>query len=419
MNFTMVIADDEPLVLKSLEMLVAKNFPNIQVAGLAENGVELKELLERLEPDLAVVDIRMPGLSGIEVIELMRGKGCKTRFIINTAFSDFEYVKKALDLKTDGYILKPGKQDEKIRAISELCRAVEAEREKNSRQSNLDSALQVVNPYLGSEILMSIFSEKCDEEHFKVYLDINGLHFSGGCIATFLIRRPGRMGARELNGELGKILAGICGFLATVTSDGIVVLLFAPGRPDREEQRSWCAGLAKLIAQDLMERTGSECLYGVGLVYASFSDMPRSYQESIAKLRENHKDLPDLPADNADKIKDYVETAKQYIDSNYIRDISLMACAESVGISPYYLSHIFKEKTGSTFVEYLTAVRMDRAKELCRNPKLTVKDISDRCGYINTTYFCKVFKRNVGKTIGAYRMELLRTETERGTECQS
>lgn len=47
MNFTMVIADDEPLVLKSLEMLVAKNFPNIQVAGLAENGVELKELLER------------------------------------------------------------------------------------------------------------------------------------------------------------------------------------------------------------------------------------------------------------------------------------------------------------------------------------------------------------------------------------
>ena len=90
MNFTMVIADDEPLVLKSLEMLVAKNFPHIQVTGLAENGVELKELLERLEPDLAVVDIRMPGLSGIEVIELMRSKGCKTRFIINTAFSDFE-----------------------------------------------------------------------------------------------------------------------------------------------------------------------------------------------------------------------------------------------------------------------------------------------------------------------------------------
>ena len=415
MNFTMVIADDEPLVLKSLEMLVAKNFPHIQVTGLAENGVELKELLERLEPDLAVVDIRMPGLSGIEVIELMRSKGCKTRFIINTAFSDFEYVKKALDLKTDGYILKPGKQDEKIRAISELCRAVEAERKKNSRQSNLDSALQVVNPYLGSEILMSIFSEKCDEEHFKVYLDINGLNFSGGCIATFLIKRPGRMGARELNRELGNILDGICGFLATVTSDGIVVLLFAPDRSDREEQRSWCAGLAELIARALMERTGSECLYGVGTVYPSFSDMPRSYRESIAKLREDHKDRPDLPADNADKIKDYVETAKHYIESNFIRDISLMACAESVGISPYYLSHIFKEKTGRTFVEYLTAVRMDRAKELCRNQNLTVKDISDRCGYINTTYFCKVFKRNVGKTIGAYRQELLRTESERGT----
>lgn len=414
MNFTMVIADDEPLVLKSMEMFVAKTFPHIQVTGLAENGVELKELLERLEPDLAVVDIRMPGLSGIEVIELMRSKGCKTHFIINTAFSDFDYVKKALDLKTDGYILKPGKQEEKIKVISELCQTVEAEREKSSRQSNLDSALHVVNPYLGSEILLSIFSEKCDEEHFQVYLDINGLHFPGGCIATFLIKGPAPMGAKELNGELGRILDGICGFLATVTSDGIVVLLFAPERPDREEQRNWCAGLAELIARALKERTGAECLYGVGAVYPSFSDMPRSYRESVNRLREKHKDSPDLLLDSPDKIKDYVEAAKRYIESNFIRDISLMACAESVGISPYYLSHIFKEKTGNTFVEYLTAVRMERARELCRNQSLTIKDISDRCGYINTTYFCKVFKRNMGKTIGAYRQELQKTESERG-----
>lgn len=413
MNFTMVIADDEPLVLKSMEMFVAKTFPHIQVTGLAENGVELKEMLERLEPDLAVVDIRMPGLSGIEVIELMRSKGCKTHFIINTAFSDFDYVKKALDLKTDGYILKPGKQEEKIKVISELCRTVEAEREKSSRQSNLDSALEVVNPYLGSEILMSIFSEQCDEEHFKVYLDINGLRFSGGCIATFLLKKQGPMGAKELNGELGRILDGICGFLATVTSDGIVVLLFAPDRPDREAQGSWCAGLAELIARDLEERAGAECLYGVGDVYPAFTDMLRSYRESVARLKEAHKDNPDLMLDSADKIRDYVEAAKRYIESNFIRDISLMACAESVGISPYYLSHIFKEKTGNTFVEYLTAVRIERAKELCRNQSLTVKDISDRCGYINTTYFCKVFKRSVGKTIGTYRQELQKTESGR------
>jgi YesN/AraC family two-component response regulator len=133
-NLTIVIADDEPLSLKSEELFIRNEFPGIEIIGLAEDGIELKRMLEELKPDIAIVDICMPGLSGIEVIELLQHKNCATHFIINTAYSDFEYIKKALDLKTDGYLLKPGKRNEKIEVVNRLCRTVEIEKEENAKQ---------------------------------------------------------------------------------------------------------------------------------------------------------------------------------------------------------------------------------------------------------------------------------------------
>ena len=69
MKFTMVIADDEMVTLKGEELFIKKEFPDITIVGMATNGIELKQMLEELRPDIAVVDIHMPGLSGMEVIE--------------------------------------------------------------------------------------------------------------------------------------------------------------------------------------------------------------------------------------------------------------------------------------------------------------------------------------------------------------
>ena len=141
MKYTMVIADDEPVVLKSTELFLKKEFPDIKIVGMAENGIKLKEMLEAYKPDMAIVDIRMPGLSGIEVIELLQHKKCSTHFIISTAYSDFDYIKKALDLKTDGYLVKPSKREEKLEVIGKLCRTVEEEKKINLRQDGIESAL--------------------------------------------------------------------------------------------------------------------------------------------------------------------------------------------------------------------------------------------------------------------------------------
>lgn len=405
MSYTMVIADDEPIVLKSQELFVRKEFPEINIVGMAKNGIELKELLEAYEPDLAIVDIRMPGLSGIEVMELLKDKGIGTHFIINTAYSDFEYVKKALDLRTDGYILKPGKQQEKRETIQRLLGTVKAEREENAKKQYLSTALDVINPVFGSEILLSIFSEKCDEENFQIYLRANAIHFYAGCIITFLPQKG--ISRRKMNREIGDLLEGICDFLAAVTKEGTVVMLFVPQELNKTRQTSWRDEIAAWIAGRIREVTEGECLYGAGGVYGSFPEMAVSYRESIdvLKAESSEEAFSALPKESDDKNKDYVQRAEQYIRSNFAKDISLADCADYVGISSYYLSHIFKDKTGRTFIEYLTDIRICHAKELCRGQDLSIKDISERCGYLNTTYFYKVFKKNVGRTIGEYRKQ--------------
>lgn len=409
MKLTMVIADDELVVLKSESVFLKKYFPDIEIVGLAENGIQLKQMLEEKKPDMAIVDIRMPGLSGIEVIEFLQHKKCSTHFVISTAYSDFEYVKKALDLRTDGYLLKPSKMDEKLELINRMCRTIEREKKEKTRQNSLESAIGRVNSVLGREILMSIFSESLDEEGFEDYCSLNNIRFCGGCIATLLPKSKIEISKRKVNEILEKCLHGLCDFLSTVTSRGVVIMFFVPEELEKTKELKWCEELTVRAAKCVETEMQVECLYSTGKVYRSFSEMADSYEDSVEALKESRKTLYDFVSkENPDKIFSYVERAKQYVEMNYVKDISLMDCAKHVGISPYYLSHIFKERTGQTFIEFLSKVRIEKAKRLCCDTRLTINEISEQCGYLNITYFCRVFKRLTGKTIGEYR------KTEKG-----
>ena len=76
-------------------------------------------------------------------------------------------------------------------------------------------------------------------------------------------------------------------------------------------------------------------------------------------------------------------------------------------VSPYYFTRLFKEETGETFLEFLTGIRIDRAKELMKDSDLTVKDICAKVGYADPNYFSRIFKKTVGETPTEYRTEIL------------
>ena len=82
-----------------------------------------------------------------------------------------------------------------------------------------------------------------------------------------------------------------------------------------------------------------------------------------------------------------------YIREHYGEDLTLDTVAGHVYLSPYYVSHLFKDELGLTFVQYLTRVRVEQAKQLLRNPGLSIRAVANQVGYDDPGYFAKVFRR--------------------------
>jgi len=100
-----------------------------------------------------------------------------------------------------------------------------------------------------------------------------------------------------------------------------------------------------------------------------------------------------------------IEAATQFMRKRYNKNLTLNDIAQAVFISPYYLSHIFKEQVNCTVFDYLTKVRMEEAKKLLRDPKFSIVDIAEKIGYNDPGYFCKVFKKSEGMTPSTFKKQ--------------
>ena len=104
------------------------------------------------------------------------------------------------------------------------------------------------------------------------------------------------------------------------------------------------------------------------------------------------------------KYSSLLKDARSYIEENYDNeDISLNTVAASVNLSPNHFSTIFSQETGRTFIEYLTYVRMEKAKELIRGTSMKTAEIAFAVGYKDPHYFSYLFKKTIGCTPREFR----------------
>jgi two-component system response regulator YesN len=121
--------------------------------------------------------------------------------------------------------------------------------------------------------------------------------------------------------------------------------------------------------------------------------------------KTNVSNLLDVIENKSLKNKEVINTALEYINKYFTGDITLESVADEVGISPQYLSKIFKEKYGSNFIDYITAKRMEYAQELLSKKDASIKDVSKAVGYGDPYYFSKVFKKDIGLTPKQYHTQ--------------
>lgn len=162
-----LIADDERIVLNGLKYIIDWNHLGFSICDTAMDGQEALEKIVTLNPDLVLLDIRMPKLSGIEVVQQASSRGFTGKFIILSGVSDFKLAQTAMRHGVNFYLTKPIDEDELEQAVHSVATLISNETKKQSSYSQYRAKAK-------QEILKDILQDTCDYHS----LDLDDLHLN-------------------------------------------------------------------------------------------------------------------------------------------------------------------------------------------------------------------------------------------------
>src|SRR5687767_11248984 len=120
----LLIVDDEQLERDGLQAILQSGFPELKISQ-ARNGMKAIQAVDEELPDLILMDIKMPGMNGLEAVECIHSSYPHIKFIMVTAYDMFEFARKALKLGVMDYLLKPSKASEIIETVGHVLKQIE------------------------------------------------------------------------------------------------------------------------------------------------------------------------------------------------------------------------------------------------------------------------------------------------------
>ena len=130
--YSVLLIDDESWVMEALKLLVDWEKYGFEIVSEANNAEDARAKIEQHNPDLVISDIRMPGLSGIQLLEEYADSEKKFKTVFVTAYGKFEYAKKALELGASGYLLKPAEPEELTKILVKIKDVLDEEKGVNN-----------------------------------------------------------------------------------------------------------------------------------------------------------------------------------------------------------------------------------------------------------------------------------------------
>lgn len=456
--FRALIADDESSVVQSLLCSVPWEELGIEVAGTASDGSAVLELAEKEGIDIAILDIRMPGMNGLELCSQLRKKNERIQLVIASGYAEFAYAEKAIQYGVIGYCLKPL---DYMQVIRFLRRAVQ-NLQKDQHMIDWADLMEILERREESEIReclahLGFYQEKyfvavSGGERKLLALEESGISVRLGRGQWGYIMRTNRI--RQLGDELYQIpgwsgigyvqqaLAGEVIYEAFEECTARAFQYFVDGENklcsqlDDWRANRWLDEVQKKIQTDqweslvnILEEIGQKgredftvrsALRLCNLIFSHslFRDEENDYYiYSIEQLVNTYGDFPEMlrqlqrfleeNAAEAESEQNFTNATfmklMKYVNENYRSEISLTGAAQVLNMNSNYISQLFKKETGITFVHYITQRRLDDAKELLTTTKKPLTDIALEVGFNDTFHFIKTFKKFIGMTPGQYR----------------
>ncbi len=359
------LVEDEVIIRHGIRDTINWEENGFLFVGEAGDGEYAYPLILKTEPDILITDVRMPFMDGLELSRLVKKVLPDTKIIILSGYNEFDYAKEAIKIGISDYLLKPVSSSNLIDALKKVADTIKEEREKS----------KLLERYFVSYEKYTEFLDKTDYSGVdrKLIEDFLKLGSVEEC-KTFIEEYFSAVGEHNYKSLLLR---------QYMTMDIFYCV------------QEFLKGL-KIKQEEIPEQKKD-----IKLIPKSINDVETTkiYLEELFVFALTARDNI-----SSDRYGDLIEEAKKYIAQHFQEsDFSLNKIAVEIGISASYFSSIFKQKTGQSFVEYLTKARIEKACELLKCTTLRTAEIGEQVGYHDPHYFSATFKKVMGQSPKDYK----------------
>lgn len=524
MKYKLLIADDEHIVLESIQYIIRNNFNTIECLT-AKSGRDAIEKSQIFKPDIVFMDIRMPGITGIDAIEQIKKTCIDTIFIIITAYDQFDFALEALKLGVLEYILKPVNKDKVIQVLNKAISFINIEREKLNTELELKEKIGCILPILENSFIYSIVLTNNKLDDFSRYKSIFNIKANGGFILTIQFDNSDLLQNSYLNQSFYEYTKNIFKSKYTCIVGPLIlnqIVIFIPTELTQSEYKLRLEIINNIntIYNTLKVKLNSDFTIGIGKHYDSAQKLFMSYEESQKAIQHSKNSgvihIMDIPIETENiitysmndekllndsissgdiinsiqtfcnifkiicfesndnskningrvlelmvlvhqsaykyglknndfdalsyinkilsfnnkhelkvwcinrieliineicnlkesKVNHLIVKAKNFIYKNFDKDITLEDVAKEVCITPHYFSRLFKDETNENFIDFITSIRIEKAKDLLINSEYSIKEISYKIGYTDPNYFSRIFKKTTSYSPSEFKSQI-------------
>lgn len=405
--YNVVIVDNDKASRKIISECIEKNNSGFNVSACFDNPLLALEFLHKNHIDLLITDIKMPEMSGIELIEKTRKINPCCSFIIISSCRDFNYLKSAIHHKVEDYLLKPADIEELLDSLKDIKNKLDADSEM---LFNIKKEKERKEHFLKSMIFNSASSDELKEAFLNLKFSFE-YESSGGYLFVADIRefkdyvfKNWKYGPERIIVAFENIFKTCLNteevYTVVIDDNKFVFVCFCD---DTGEQKNDIHLQFKEIL-----KIDAEVLYET--FFNNISDILKlkSTIEKISGFVIAHIDNIDGNINKDAFINDSViRKTVEYIDENYSSDITRDEVAKKTHLSSSYFSTYFKSKTGMKFYDYLLFFRISKAIELLKEGK-SAKDVCTLVGYNDERFFNRKFKEFTSYTVVEYRKNILK-----------
>ncbi len=292
----LAIIDDEYEHVQGIKNFIAWDRYGIEVCGIAYDGRDGLELFKKSHPDIALIDIQMPFINGLTLIEEVNRLSLNTQIIIMSGHDNFEYARKAIELNANNYLLKPCSAEEILQAVLKAKNLFVEETKKKQLLSQYQALFNQYATLFKDRLLVDLLDEKLrnpsaffeDASNYEI-----NLKNTNSCVAVFRLEERESLYARSGNEEMDCLMLGIAeeakrqipanDHLELVIKEDDLVLIASREPFDYE----WFTGIIGNVYLALSDTFDFPFTVGIGKPVPTPLLSGKSYKQALAALENS------------------------------------------------------------------------------------------------------------------------------------